>query len=102
MADRTWTRQHDAVLAERCEGRKVKLKVGVPVIPLYSTNLLDTIRAADALKEKKGLSIWGFISTQGGYFNGWAIASNGVIFDAFHRDPALALAWALYDAVGGV
>jgi hypothetical protein len=114
----TWTREHDRVIAKRCENAKPRKERGVPKclwgyefpdsgfrsVPNYSTDLIAVIRAAEAWRSgDKGRRTWliesphshdedSHVMLQQGY-------SHDAVFHGYGPTPAAALAHALYQAV---
>ena len=106
-SDRVWTRAHDAVLAEKCEGLKVftigenshcyecfhhgNQAVYYYPIPNYATDQSATIRAAEAWRKGKAGRWWAHgVDPMG---NTWAHITG------HHVTGPAALAWALWEAV---
>jgi len=101
----TWTREHDRILAEKCEGwthveggSQTAMRDGACVfrfLPSYHQDLVAVVRAAEAWRKQRDGRYWRHgVSEQGdewaevGIFGEWYSAIN----------PA-ALAHALYQAV---
>lgn len=117
----TWTREHDRIIAEKCEGDTVRNFDGyrreeidgenqrISWLPIddYSTDLDAVIRAAEAWRKgDENARNWSIVSPEYGdtvmrgfVYNGrhpdWRTQS------AYSEQPAAALAHALYQAVTG-
>ena len=113
-----WTREHDAVIAEKCDGQKAPLGKSPlsrssweKYLPNYNTDIAACIRAAEAWRKQDEMRrSYGVISPVAilgsplweGYVNWWDRGTVADVDSSIGCDgptPAAALAWALYKAV---
>jgi hypothetical protein len=112
----TWTREHDRVIAEKCEGLRVLEYNGEPLVEIvpgtwrplynYSAYLPDTVRAAEAWRKGDiGMRTWLIESPHNYQEESHSIVQQGyspdAVFHGYGPTPAAALAHALYQAVTG-
>lgn len=109
--DRVWTRAHDAVIAEKCEGwTRIKGDANVMRTPLgcgfwvssYNTDIQSTIRAAEAWRKQKPGRHYETRSAIADEFgerpeNATLFHDLETVASSVYADSALA--WALWEAV---
>ena len=111
MESNNWSRDHDRILAERCEGMRFIERgfAGGPLLPeppRYDTDIAACFRAAEAWRKRNPSerkwaidSPWGVLDNfEAGAREGW----NEKRWTAAGATPADAIAWALYEAVKDV
>ena len=115
----TWTRAHDAWIAEHCEGLEVFEPEDWPAdmplvygdycrVPKYPTDPAACIRAAEAWKARRPNNRWWGVRHEGDHF-AWACESNTgiserVAVNSGHgggQSISAAIATALYTVTGG-
>jgi hypothetical protein len=113
----TWTREHDRIIAEKCQGLRVVVDRHAywvtddrglwEPLPQYCAYLPHTVRAAEAWrKQDEEARSWSISSPEYGDAGMRGICYNGRPSDwrtksAYSEQPAAALAHALYQAVAG-
>jgi|GEM_PF-5215036 hypothetical protein len=113
----TWSREHDRIIAEKCEGLRVVVdrdgywvegdRVEWQPLPKYREFLPHTVRAAEAWrKQDENARSWSINSPEYGDTVMRGTAHNGRnpnwrTKHCYDEQPAAALAHALYQAVTG-